>query len=414
MFLVTPKTKSNIYTAGGKGPLPSQPVAKITKAARVQKACDRCRNKKVKCDGDQPCLRCAQDEVLCVTSKKTHTDPKGALREHILSMEMQQTRLIKALKKMSRHERQPIEEEDMKEIVQTVRACGFDFEGVSEFLDRNTKNGSTEAKHEEIEHAPTCKARNSTQHNVTGKNSTDGVEKGGQRPSIENSGRSSSGKRKRGGQGQKSNNLVVPHDDGTEVDLTQDDVSFGDAGLNQTCEEGMASSKRQKSGIPTEPIDDYWNLDHYWEQVKSPYTQSQSAMVSEVPVSSQLTETSLPNTSISFPQWPSPLPSWMSDGVSNGILERTSNGVPDSMPNGPLNGISQPMKTAVQYETQSPDANSPSAFQFEELGPLSSTLEAPLDWQSGMWWDPSLLFDLRLEQAGLETADLASQPSNFT
>jgi hypothetical protein len=32
---------------------------------RVRKACDRCRMKKSKCDGSNPCLRCRADNVIC-------------------------------------------------------------------------------------------------------------------------------------------------------------------------------------------------------------------------------------------------------------------------------------------------------------------------------------------------------------
>ncbi|KAF2083511.1 hypothetical protein K490DRAFT_60412 [Saccharata proteae CBS 121410] len=86
------------------------------RGSRVKQACDRCRMKK--CDCDVPCLRCMQDHVVCVVSKRDGpSDPKAAAREYIQSMEANQRRLVEALKQMRK------------------LACGFDFEGVPEVVD---------------------------------------------------------------------------------------------------------------------------------------------------------------------------------------------------------------------------------------------------------------------------------------
>jgi len=45
-------------------------------------------------------------------------------------METQQLQLIQALKDISRHVQQPVGQQDMREILETVKKCGFDFEGV--------------------------------------------------------------------------------------------------------------------------------------------------------------------------------------------------------------------------------------------------------------------------------------------
>jgi len=76
MFLITPKPKN----IGGQA---SQPVAvaKIKQPARVLAACDRCRMKKVKCNGVTPCMRCTQDGIICLAGKKAPRDPKEATIE---------------------------------------------------------------------------------------------------------------------------------------------------------------------------------------------------------------------------------------------------------------------------------------------------------------------------------------------
>lgn len=42
---------------------------------RVNKACDRCRLKKSKCDGNRPCNRCKADNAICqFGERKRHGD----------------------------------------------------------------------------------------------------------------------------------------------------------------------------------------------------------------------------------------------------------------------------------------------------------------------------------------------------
>ncbi|EEQ35430.1 Fluconazole resistance protein 1 [Microsporum canis] len=69
---------------------------------RVGKACDRCRLKKSKCDGECPCSRCMSDDVICVFGerKKAHdkTYPKG----YVELLEHQQTQLVSGLQEMYR------------------------------------------------------------------------------------------------------------------------------------------------------------------------------------------------------------------------------------------------------------------------------------------------------------------------
>jgi len=137
MFLITPKSSSrrpqrdSAPQTSQESPPVSRPIAKITRA-RVQKACDRCRVKKIKCDGVVPCLRCSHDEVICVVSKRDPNDLRAASRGYITCLEIQQKSLIKTLQQISRTTPQAVNAADLKEILDTVRAHGYDFSNVSE------------------------------------------------------------------------------------------------------------------------------------------------------------------------------------------------------------------------------------------------------------------------------------------
>ncbi|KAF6513230.1 hypothetical protein HZS61_007488 [Fusarium oxysporum f. sp. conglutinans] len=43
---------------------------------RVRKACERCRMKKTKCDGEFPCMRCKNDNLICTAAARKKTGYK--------------------------------------------------------------------------------------------------------------------------------------------------------------------------------------------------------------------------------------------------------------------------------------------------------------------------------------------------
>ncbi|KAI9738360.1 MAG: hypothetical protein M1834_008861 [Cirrosporium novae-zelandiae] len=60
---------------------------------RVCKACDRCRLKKSKCDGANPCSRCRTDNAICVF---------GERKKYVEMLEQQQAQLVAGLQEMYR------------------------------------------------------------------------------------------------------------------------------------------------------------------------------------------------------------------------------------------------------------------------------------------------------------------------
>jgi len=67
---------------------------------RVCKACDRCRLKKSKCDGANPCSRCKQDNTICVFGERKKSQDKVYPKGYTEQLEQQQTRLVEGVRKL--------------------------------------------------------------------------------------------------------------------------------------------------------------------------------------------------------------------------------------------------------------------------------------------------------------------------
>ncbi|KAF9883972.1 hypothetical protein FE257_002413 [Aspergillus nanangensis] len=66
---------------------------------RSIRACDRCKLKKAKCDGDNPCHRCNSDMSPCVFGKKTQSKRVYA-KGYVDLLERQHERLIHGVQRM--------------------------------------------------------------------------------------------------------------------------------------------------------------------------------------------------------------------------------------------------------------------------------------------------------------------------
>ncbi|KAF2761033.1 hypothetical protein EJ05DRAFT_483451 [Pseudovirgaria hyperparasitica] len=94
---------------------------------RVKKACNRCRIRKVKCDGKYPCGRCRHDDVPCLLGRKDRGDVKELSRGYIRTLETQQTYLLDALKALS--QRGP-NDHGLKNIIARLEASGLDVSAI--------------------------------------------------------------------------------------------------------------------------------------------------------------------------------------------------------------------------------------------------------------------------------------------
>ncbi|KAE8413561.1 hypothetical protein BDV36DRAFT_268147 [Aspergillus pseudocaelatus] len=70
---------------------------------RVCKACDRCRSKKAKCDGESPCGRCTLDKTNCNYGERKSGREKVYPSGYAKMLEDQQKWLVYALQKLYRH-----------------------------------------------------------------------------------------------------------------------------------------------------------------------------------------------------------------------------------------------------------------------------------------------------------------------
>ncbi|PGH16124.1 hypothetical protein AJ80_05339 [Polytolypa hystricis UAMH7299] len=69
---------------------------------RVCKACDRCRLKKSKCDGANPCGRCKADNTICVFGERKKTHDKVYPKGYVEMLEQQQAQLVTGLQELYR------------------------------------------------------------------------------------------------------------------------------------------------------------------------------------------------------------------------------------------------------------------------------------------------------------------------
>jgi len=67
---------------------------------RVCKACDRCRLKKSKCDGANPCSRCRADNAICVFGERKKAHDKVYPKGYVEMLEQQQSQLVSGLREL--------------------------------------------------------------------------------------------------------------------------------------------------------------------------------------------------------------------------------------------------------------------------------------------------------------------------
>lgn len=275
-------------------------------------------------------------------------------------MEAQQSRLIKALKDISRHVQQPVGREGIKEILETVQDCGFTFEGVvdqSNLEKRAVALSGTEMP---------------TENNL-------GQAEEGNRPR----------KRKR-----ESGLPAIAEISGPTVQHNQnpDPVPLG-------APSNLCQSNSLQYQHDSELFDNYWDLDAYWDAVASPF----------LPLAPKIdTGRFLRNPHPHIPQTIETIASFTNyqpyitptTEISTSFLNEqdfvTPSHDPSKFPESVRDSVSQPA-----YNAQ---PNDQAILPAEVLSPLADgytlTTANPSHWESTLstlWWDPSSLYDACLE-----------------
>lgn len=286
------------------------------------------------------------------------------------SMESQQTRLIKALQKVHRHVRQTIDEDDMNEIVDIVRACGFDFEGISDVSDKS--------KPILIDRILAKDIKISIETALQSGRSKDMI--GGGLPNHAHAGSEKSKKRGRAEDVPRAQSHALHSSSLCEADLSGVTGSTANEYFLLDDESPTPSPKKQKPSTPALMTDDYWNLGHYLDHIASPYiTYEPNVSISGQPFA-QGSETSMQQAQ-TFDY------DWLSDGHAQ-------------MPNKSTNCNAHP-SIACPDDTYDIDCSTASA------GLSASAFLTFPEPDSTLWWDPSALFDMDGVGADLVVGDCA-------
>ncbi|KAK5172026.1 uncharacterized protein LTR77_003663 [Saxophila tyrrhenica] len=96
MFLIVPKPKAPPAPAPTEEPPPDDSRGPV----RSQTACDVCRLRKSKCNGQRPCGRCRERNLICVYTRATTRDP-SASSGRVALLHRQQQRLTLAVQEMA-------------------------------------------------------------------------------------------------------------------------------------------------------------------------------------------------------------------------------------------------------------------------------------------------------------------------
>lgn len=269
----------------------------------------------------------------------------------------------------------------MNEIVQIVRACGFDFESVPDMTASHTENSKPNAKHEEVETEIKVSAT-PLKHGV-GKKLTCDKQRAADK--THETGQNVK-KRKRGKPDARIQTAIAEGKDIHEEALSATQNTMPNGYSDDAYDPETSPLKRPKSSASTGLTDDYANLNNHWDQILALNTVSDPGILLAAPP---------PHQSI-FPN-----------------LEHTSHDIAQTELSAPTSGLNDSPQLTKPSDSSSNYLTNVSLYSdstVEAAEPSASEILADLDWESTLWWDPSMIYGMDTENLGLGVDGLASSP----
>ncbi|KAI0203228.1 hypothetical protein F4808DRAFT_35652 [Astrocystis sublimbata] len=96
----TKRSATHLAHSPARDHAPPSPHGSDNRHKRVWKACERCRMKKTKCDGEFPCKRCKDDGLVCTAGTRKKTEYKQLPRGYAEVLENTQFALIATVHKL--------------------------------------------------------------------------------------------------------------------------------------------------------------------------------------------------------------------------------------------------------------------------------------------------------------------------
>ena len=265
----------------------------------------------------------------------------------------------------------------MNEIVQIVQACGFDFESVPDMPASHIGNSKPHAKSEGNEtetRLPATPLKKGIGKKTTGDK---------QRAATHQIGQNAKKRKRRKLDGPVQN--VVAESGNTHGEAVPEGQPIIPSGYSDDAHDPETSPlKRPKSFASTGLADDCWNLDNQWDQGLAPNTVNDLETLLAEPASYQ-----------------SVLPT----------SEYASHATAQSEPSAPMWGLhDSPQSTNSSgsscHQLTNGSRESDSTVQGAE--PSASNILAGLDWESTLWWDPSMIYGMDTENLDVGVDGLAS------
>ncbi|KAK4694257.1 hypothetical protein P7C71_g3294, partial [Lecanoromycetidae sp. Uapishka_2] len=251
----------------------------------------------------------------------------------------------------------------MEEIVQIVRSCGYDFEGMPETSDNHLK--IAEMLDQNVNHPASAEVGDETTRDIGHENT---------RPELASPVKFVPNKKRKREPGQATRMENPSNGAAKDASCALERTPF-----NQQI--GIETGPKKEKHAATSLRDSYWDLDYYWDSILLNQNDYQaSGSLPEL----ALDQSAPPYVCEAFEPNFSPSPS----KAQNSTSLRQSQAL-----------------QASDHDTQPADIEWPDTDHvFDSARSYPMNIEDADDWGSTVWWDPSHLFDFDIDDSGLQSS----------